>query len=124
MPHAAADRRRGPLRAAGATGTVVLAGDRAVRRLNARHRGRNKPTNVLTYDGPRAGDDPGAGRGAPRGRRARRAARRTIWRTWWCTARCTCAATTTTTAGEARRMEMAEARILHRLGVPNPWKRA
>jgi probable rRNA maturation factor len=27
-------------------------------------------------------------------------------------------------AGEARRMEMAEARILHRLRVPNPWKRA
>ena len=26
--------------------------------------------------------------------------------------------------GDARRMEMAEARILHRLGVPNPWKRA
>ena len=25
--------------------------------------------------------------------------------------------------GEARRMEMAEARILRRLGVPNPWKR-
>jgi probable rRNA maturation factor len=27
-------------------------------------------------------------------------------------------------AGEARRMELAEARILHRLRVPNPWKRA
>jgi probable rRNA maturation factor len=27
-------------------------------------------------------------------------------------------------AGEARRMEQAEARILHRLRVPNPWKRA
>jgi probable rRNA maturation factor len=26
-------------------------------------------------------------------------------------------------AGEARRMEMAEARILRRLGVANPWKR-
>jgi probable rRNA maturation factor len=25
-------------------------------------------------------------------------------------------------AGEARRMEMAETRILHRIGVPNPWK--
>ncbi len=24
--------------------------------------------------------------------------------------------------GEARRMEMEEARLLHRLGVPNPWK--
>ncbi len=28
---------------------MVLASDRAVRRLNARHRGRNKPTNVLTF---------------------------------------------------------------------------
>jgi probable rRNA maturation factor len=27
-------------------------------------------------------------------------------------------------AGEARRMEQTETRILHRLGVPNPWKRA
>jgi probable rRNA maturation factor len=27
-------------------------------------------------------------------------------------------------AGDARRMEMAESRILHRIGVPNPWKRA
>jgi probable rRNA maturation factor len=26
--------------------------------------------------------------------------------------------------GDARRMELAEARILHRLRVPNPWKRA
>jgi probable rRNA maturation factor len=26
--------------------------------------------------------------------------------------------------GDARRMEMAESRLLHRLGVPNPWKRA
>jgi probable rRNA maturation factor len=26
-------------------------------------------------------------------------------------------------AGMARRMELAEARILHRIGVPNPWKR-
>jgi probable rRNA maturation factor len=27
-------------------------------------------------------------------------------------------------AGDARRMEMEEARILHRIGVPNPWRRA
>src|SRR5690348_12366146 len=35
-------------RAAGARGTVVLAADRMVKRLNARHRGRNVPTNVLS----------------------------------------------------------------------------
>ena len=33
-------------------GTVVLAGDRTVQRLNAMHRGKNKPTNVLTYEHP------------------------------------------------------------------------
>ncbi len=27
-------------------------------------------------------------------------------------------------AGDARRMEMAESRILARLGLPNPWRRA
>ena len=40
-------------RAARAAGTgsaaIILAADRTVRRLNARHRGRDKPTNVLTY---------------------------------------------------------------------------
>jgi probable rRNA maturation factor len=25
--------------------------------------------------------------------------------------------------GDARRMEMAESRLLHRIGIPNPWKR-
>ena len=29
---------------------MVLDSDLRVRRLNARHRGRNKPTNVLTFD--------------------------------------------------------------------------
>jgi probable rRNA maturation factor len=112
--------------AAGGASTVVLSSDRAVKRLNARHRRRNKPTNVLTFEPMRgfAGGDivlaletvrreaAGFGRlpvhhfvhlvvhGALhlRGHDHHH-------------------------AGEARRMEMAEARILHRLGVPNPWKR-
>ena len=42
-------RPRGAVQAA----RVVLAADRTVRRLNARHRGRNKPTNVLTYTAAR-----------------------------------------------------------------------
>ena len=109
--------------AAGATGTVVLAGDRTVRRLNARHRGRNKPTNVLTYESP-----------SPEVILALGVIRREA------------AATSRSLAhhlahlvvhgalhlrghdhldaGEARRMEMAETRILHRLRVPNPWRRA
>ncbi len=38
--------------AAGMAGTVVLSSNRVVRGLNGRHRGRNKPTNVLTYEHP------------------------------------------------------------------------
>src|ERR1700729_2826 len=41
--------------AAGGDATVVLASDRAVQRLNARHRGRNKPTNVLPFDAAASG---------------------------------------------------------------------
>ena len=37
-------------RAAGGTGTVLLTSDAAVRRLNREFRGRDKPTNVLTFD--------------------------------------------------------------------------
>src|SRR5271170_1429296 len=37
-------------RAARLSGTILLTDDRTVRRLNARDRGRNKPTNVLSYD--------------------------------------------------------------------------
>ena len=88
----AAAAARGATAGGGAV-TVVLASDAAVKRLNARHRGRNKPTNVLTYRARRARharrDHPGAGRGATRGAPPPPADRRTIWRIWSCTARCT-----------------------------------
>ncbi|HLY89655.1 MAG TPA: rRNA maturation factor, partial [Acetobacteraceae bacterium] len=51
IPHAEFVAARAA-RAAGASGTVVLAADRTVRRLNARHRRQNKSTNVLTYTAP------------------------------------------------------------------------
>ena len=51
VPHADSVAARAA-RAAGASGTVVLAADRTVRRLNARHRRRNASTNVLTYTAP------------------------------------------------------------------------
>lgn len=35
---------------AGARATILLTSDRAVKRLNTRHRGIAKPTNVLTFD--------------------------------------------------------------------------
>src|SRR5208282_1496262 len=39
-------------RATGMAGTIVLSSDRVVRGLNGRHRGKHKPTNVLTYEQP------------------------------------------------------------------------
>ena len=44
----------GAARSLGITGEValVLTGDRAVRRLNARYRGQDRPTDVLSFPGP------------------------------------------------------------------------
>ncbi len=112
--------------AAGGAGTVVLANDRAVKRLNARHRRRNKPTNVLTFEPMRgfAGGDIvlaletvrrealAAGR-RPAHHLAHLVVHGALHLQGYDHGR----------AGEARRMEMAEAAILHRIGVPNPWKR-
>ena len=110
-------------RAAGARGTVVLAADRTVRGLNARHRGRNQATNVLTYTAPapemvlalgvirREAD--AAGRSA-----AQHLAHLVVHGALHL------AGHDHHHPGDARRMELAEARILHRLRVPNPWKRA
>src|ERR1051326_2627821 len=108
---------------AGVAPHIVLAGDRLVRDLNARHRGRHKPHNALTYEQP-----------APELILALGVIRREA------------AVASRSVAhhlthlvvhgalhllgfdhdhpGDARRMEMAESRLLHRLGVPNPWKRA
>jgi len=122
VPRAAAVAARAAL-AAGAAGTVVLAGDRAVQRLNARHRGRNQPTNVLTYAAP-AGEIILA-LGVVR-REAAATARRPAHHLAHLVVHGALhlAGHDHHQAGEARRMEQAEARILHRLGVPNPWKRA
>ncbi len=103
---------------------VVLDCDRAVRRLNARHRGRDKPTNVLTF--PAAPGLPGEivlARGvvtreaSVTGRRvAHHVAHLLLHGLLHLDGH------DHHGAGEARRMEMAEARLLARLGVPNPWK--
>jgi len=122
VPRAAAVAARAA-RAAGAAGTVVLAGDRMVQRLNARHRGRNKPTNVLTYAYP--APEVILALGVVR-REAAAAARRPAHHLAHLVVHGALhlAGYDHTAAGEARRMEQAEARILHRLRVPNPWKRA
>ena len=105
--------------------TVVLTDDRTVRQLNARHRGRNKPTNVLTFEPAAygAGGELVLALGVLR--REAVAERKTL------------AQHLTHLLvhgvlhldgedhhhpGDARRMEMAESRILSRLGVPNPWR--
>jgi len=112
--------------AAGGAGTVLLSCDRAVKRLNATHRNRNKPTNVLTFE-PMAGFAGGdiilaletvrrealaAGR-----RPAHHLAHLVVHGCLHLRGH------DHHVAGDARRMEMEEARILHRIGVPNPWKR-
>jgi probable rRNA maturation factor len=109
------------------TGTiVVLTTDRAVRRLNARDRGRDRPTNVLTYP-PAAPGLPGEivlALGQVR-REAAAAARSPAHHLAHLVVHGALhlAGHDHHHAGEARRMELAEARILHRLRVPNPWKR-
>jgi probable rRNA maturation factor len=104
---------------------VVLASDRVVRRLNRRHRGRDRPTNVLTFQpaGPGLPGEIVLALGTVR-REAARAGR---------PARLHLAHLVAhgvlhlrgmghDAAGEARAMEMAEARALARGGFANPWR--
>ena len=118
VPHA--ERiARDAARAAGSTGHVVLADDRTVKRLNARHRGRNKPTNVLTFDSGDILIASGVVRreAAAAGRRASHVMAHLVVH-----GALHLRGNGHEGAGEARRMERRETRILHRLGVPNPWR--
>ena len=107
------------VRAAGGAGTVVLASDLAVRRLNARHRGQNKPTNVLTFEG----GDIILALGVVR-REARAAGRRASHHLAHLVVHGALhlRGHDHDRPGDARRMEMAETRLLHRMGVPDPWR--
>jgi probable rRNA maturation factor len=109
--------------AAGAAGTIVLAADRVVRRLNARHRGRDKATNVLTYEQPAPEIILALGVVA---REAAAATRRPAHHLAHLVVHGALhlQGHDHDQPGAARRMEMAEARILRRIGVPNPWKHA
>lgn len=114
--------------AAGTTGgaaTIVLASDAEVKRLNARHRDRNKPTNVLTFE-PAAPGLPGEivlALGTVR-REAQAAQRRPADHLAHLVVHgmLHLQGHDHGEAGEARRMEMAESRALSRLRRPNPWK--
>lgn len=110
-------------RAAGASGTVVLAADRTVRRLNARDRHQNKSTNVLTYTAP--APEMLLALGVVR-REAQAEGRRPAHHLAHLVVHGALhlAGHDHHHPGDARRMELAEARILHRLRIPNPWKRA
>jgi probable rRNA maturation factor len=106
---------------AGRRATIILASDRAVHRLNARHRGRNRPTNVLSFPGSdeivlalgvvcREAEAAGL---SPAAHLAHLVVHGTLHLEGHDHHR----------AGEARRMALAEARRLRRLGFANPWKR-
>jgi len=115
--------------AGGGAGAVVLDRDLRVRRLNARHRGRNAATNVLTFEnrqhfaGHRAGGDIVLALETVR-REAQAAGRRPAHHLAHLVVHGALhlRGHDHHGAGDARRMEMREARILHALGVPNPWK--
>ncbi len=107
--------------AAGGVSAIVLASDAAVKRLNARHRGRNKPTNVLTFD---SGDVILAAGVVRREARAAGRSVRHVLAHLVVHGALHLRGHDHGGAGEARRMEQQETRILHRLRVPNPWRRA
>lgn len=115
------------LREAGISGamTVLLADDRAVKRLNMRHKAKAKPTNVLSFPTGQPGQlgDIAIALGVMR-REARQAGRRTADHLAHLVAHGTLhlVGHDHMEAGEARRMERAEARVMRRLGRPNPWR--
>ena len=119
------------LRDSGAEGTisVLLADDRALKRLNGEHRGKDKPTNVLSFPGFGAGGDGGhlgdiaLALGVVR-REAKAAGKRPAAHVAHLVAHGTLhlLGHDHLAAGEARRMERAEARAMHRMHMPNPWR--
>lgn len=115
------------LREAGASGavTVLLTDDAALKRLNTDHRDKAKPTNVLSFPGGMPGylGDIALALGVVR-REAREAGLRPADHLAHLVAHGALhlAGHDHLLAGEARRMEQAEARIMRRLGRPNPWK--
>ena len=98
---------------------MLLSSDAAVRRLNRVYRGRDKPTNVLTFES----GDIALAAGVVR-REARAAGKRVAHHLVHLVVHAALhlRGLDHGGAGEARRMEMAETRLLHRLGVPDPWR--
>jgi probable rRNA maturation factor len=122
LPNAATIIRRAA-HAAGMEGTIVLSSDRVVRGLNGRHRGKHRATNVLTYEHPAPEIVLALGvvraEAAAQGRRLGHHLAHLVVH-----GALHLSGEEHDHPGGARRMEMAESRILHRIRVPNPWKRA
>ncbi len=111
-------------RLGGGAGSVLLTTDQAVRRLNARHRGENHATNVLTFEaGPGTDGDIVLALGVVR-REAAAAGRTAAHHLAHLVLHGALhlRGHDHHGAGEARRMELREAWLLHRMGVPNPWR--
>ena len=113
------------LRATGIAADVILTDDRTVRRLNADHRAVDRPTNVLTF-APPANGWPGEivlALGVVR-REAAQARRRPAHHLSHLIVHGALhvAGHDHHHPGDARRMELEEARLLSRIGVPSPWR--
>ena len=115
---------------AGGTLTVLLADDRALRRLNGEHRGIDKPTNVLSFPGSVADGSPGGHLGdialalGTVRREADAAGKRPAAHFAHLVAHGALhlLGHDHLAAGEARRMERAESRAMRRPRLPDPWK--
>lgn len=105
--------------------TVTLADDRAIRRLNSEHRGKAKPTNVLSFPVAHGIGDVVLALETVR-REARAEGKRPADHLAHLVAHGTLhlLGHDHLAAGEARRMERAESRTMAALRRPNPWKRA
>lgn len=105
--------------------TVLLTGDLQVKRLNGDHRGKVKPTNVLSFPPLHPGlpGDVALALGVVR-REARAAGRSVMAHLSHLVAHGVLhlLGHDHLRAGEARRMERAEARVMRRLALPNPWR--
>ncbi|MCE2563961.1 rRNA maturation RNase YbeY [Komagataeibacter sp. FNDCF1] len=135
VPHPARLVTRAVNAALDATGergpvTVVLADDRTVMHMNWRHRGRNRPTNVLTFEYAPAHATGGLWGGdiiiafETVAREARAAGRSMAAHLAHLVVHGVLhlARYDHHHPGEAREMEMEEGRILSTLGFANPWK--
>ena len=120
VPRAESLVRRAAVAAGGqGVGSVLLTTDAEVRRLNRTYRGRDKPTNVLTFES----GDIALASGVVR-REAAAAGRAVADHLMHLVVHGALhlRGEDHAAAGAARRMEMAETRVLHRLGVRNPWR--